>query len=391
MSNAKDLLTPTLIRQRTRALYEYTLNGQGAFSLHPENWDRVVDYVDEVITENYPTGEIPFHSRLNHFRPGEINRLDWLEQELAQCSTPLDKVQLLFDLVIPSVLLDAGAGADWKFFETKTGQEFARSEGLGVASFHLFFEGGLHHQGQIACSAEGLSLINAESLAQAFQVNEENPLVGVQERAQLLNRLGEVLETRPGELASLMVHDNQVSASRVLQVVLEKLGPIWPSRHELDGVRLGDTWPHPLLGPPGHFDSFVPFHKLSQWMSYSLLDCFKLCGFQLSDLDQLTGLPEYRNGGLFLDLELIKVKDSSLTKKGLKVDDPVVIEWRALTVVLLDELATRLQQKRGLSADQFPLACVLEGGSWWAGRKIAKEKRSDASPPLHLHLDGTVF
>jgi hypothetical protein len=39
----------------------------------------------------------------------------------------------------------------------------------------------------------------------------------------------------------------------------------------------------------------------------------------------------------------------------------------------------------------FPLAKVLEGGSWWAGRKIAKIKRPDSSPPLKIISDGTVF
>jgi hypothetical protein len=44
-----------------------------------------------------------------------------------------------------------------------------------------------------------------------------------------------------------------------------------------------------------------------------------------------------------------------------------------------------------LTSEQFPLAKVLEGGTWWAGRFLAKEKRSDGSPPLQIESDGTVF
>jgi hypothetical protein len=44
-----------------------------------------------------------------------------------------------------------------------------------------------------------------------------------------------------------------------------------------------------------------------------------------------------------------------------------------------------------LSAEQLPLARVLEGGSWRAGRLIARELRPDGGPPLQIHSDGTVF
>jgi hypothetical protein len=47
----------------------------------------------------------------------------------------------MVDLTVVSVLLDAGAGADWKYVEPATGQTFTRSEGLGVASFHAFTSG----------------------------------------------------------------------------------------------------------------------------------------------------------------------------------------------------------------------------------------------------------
>jgi hypothetical protein len=44
----------------------------------------------------------------------------------------------------------------------------------------------------------------------------------------------------------------------------------------------------------------------------------------------------------------------------------------------------------GLTAAQMPLACVLEGGTWAAGRVLAQRLRG-GTPPLNIASDGTVF
>lgn len=56
---------------------------------------------------------------------------------------PSDKevTKRLIDLFLVSVLLDAGAGNVWSYTEASSGQRFTRSEGLGVASVHMFTEG----------------------------------------------------------------------------------------------------------------------------------------------------------------------------------------------------------------------------------------------------------
>jgi hypothetical protein len=108
-------------------------------------------------------------------------------------------------------------------------------------------------------------------------------------------------------------------------------------------------------------------------------------------MEELTGLPEYRNGGLFLDagvLELVEPRQAALEHE---VSSDLVIEWRALTVALLDDLAAAVRERLGLSVEELPLARVLEGGSWRAGRAIAKELREDGGPPLRILSDGTVF
>jgi len=105
----------------------------------------------------------------------------------------------------------------------------------------------------------------------------------------------------------------------------------------------------------------------------------------------LTGLAEYRNGGLFLDCGVIVPRDERLLGRRLSVEEEPVVEWRALTVALLDRLAAALRLRLGLDAETLPLAKVLEGGTWAAGRRIARERRPDGAPPLTIASDGTVF
>jgi hypothetical protein len=151
-----------------------------------------------------------------------------------------------------------------------------------------------------------------------------------------------------------------------------------------EGRDLGDTWRHSVLGA-------VPFHKLSQWLTYSLCEALERSAVQVDGLDALTGLAEYRNGGLFVDLAVIVPKHESTFERVHEVGSDLVIEWRALTVALLDLTAAELRSRWHKTAQQLPLAKVLEGGTWAAGRRLAFERRKDGSPPLRVDSDGTVF
>jgi hypothetical protein len=183
----------------------------------------------------------------------------------------------------------------------------------------------------------------------------------------------------------------------VLRALLDTFSSIWLTGSVLHGVPLGDVWPHrwaggedPMAGRHGTTAGWVPFHKLSQWLAYSLLEPFEWAGIDVSGLDALTGLPEYRNGGLLIDGGVIVPRDAAALSRRWKVSDEFIIEWRALTVTLIDELAPLVRTRLARSAEQMPLACVLEGGTWAAGRAFANELR-DGRPPLAIDSDGTVF
>jgi hypothetical protein len=242
-----------------------------------------------------------------------------------------------------------------------------------------------------------LSAVEPAALGQAFQVSADNPLVGLDGRAALLRRLGQVVLSKPqffgdgpprlGKLGTYLAaraERGRLPARIVLETLLDALGDIWPGREVCAGKNLGDVWTHPLLGR-------VPFHKLSQWLAYSLCEPLEAHGLALTDLDELTGLAEYRNGGLFVDGGVLVPKQHTVCSEVHEVGSPVIVEWRALTVALLDRTARELRSRLGLQSSELPLAKVLEGGTWRAGRELAFERRADGSPPIRVHSDGTVF
>ena len=379
-------LSPEFVRESSLKVLEMTTKGQGQWIYHPEKLADVVDYVHEVILEKYPRLNIPFHSRWGHFRVGGVDRQTWLKDKMSHLS-PIEQAKVEFDLVIPSVLLDAGAGSEWSYYEKETNKHYNRSEGLGVASFHLFYSG------KCKSNATELSQVTSSLIAESFQVSETNPLIGVEGRATLLKNLGMALKNktyfkdeRPGNLVDYLIdlYGHTIPASGVLKSVLLSLGPIWPGRLTYENINLGDVWKHSTLGMLG-------FHKLSQWMTYSLLESLMNAGLTITGVNELTGLAEYRNGGLMIDSGLIEAKNPEHLKTSWKPEDDFLIEWRALTVALLDLIGERIQKKLEKSPDEFPLAKVLEGGTWWAGRKIAAEKRTGGTPPLNIVSDGTVF
>ena len=177
----------------------------------------------------------------------------------------------------------------------------------------------------------------------------------------------------------------------ILGELLTHLGPIWPSRLTLGGIALGDCWKHSALKTEDETNGLVPLHKLSQWLAYSLIEPLQWGGIEVTGIDGLTGLAEYRNGGLFIDTGVLRLRDPAAAQREHAVDSELVVEWRALTVALLDRLAEILRRRLNMDRETLPLAKILQGGTWAAGRKIAGQLRTDGGPPLTVISDGTVF
>ncbi len=392
------LLSPKAIRERAQAVFDYTCSGKGSFNYNEKQFAPTVDYVLSTIRKQYPDLQIPFHSRWGHFRAGGIDRVRALKSQIKSFE-PFEQARIQLDLVVTSVLLDAGAGATWSYLEEDSNRTFTRSEGLGVASFYMFLTGVMAGDKEsLRADSAGLRTVSKKDLMQAFQVSERNPLLGVDGRLKLLNNLSVALQNtkifkdnRPGNIIDYLAdkYGNQVPATAVLRAVLDGLGVIWPGRLTASGVNLGDVWRHSKLAKGN--EALVPFHKLSQWMTYSLIEPIQDAGLKVTGVEGLTGLAEYRNGGLLIDSGLITLRNPKDSISAWRPDSDLIIEWRALTIHLLDRIGAEVQEKLNRTPEEFPLAKVLEGGTWWAGRRIAKEKRTNGDPPLQIESDGTVF
>lgn len=378
-----ELRTTAAVRDRAGRLLARARAGDSEwFTVDDGAMQRAADVVAAVTRTHYPDLAIPFHSRWRHFEAGGVDRRADLDARLAGADTG-GRARAMIDLTVVSVLLDAGAGPAWSYTEASTGQRFSRSEGLGVASWHAFRDGlfSADPTDPLRADAAALRAMDAGRLGAAFQAGPDNPLAGVQGRATLMRRLGAALDDvggRPGALLDQLTAP--VSAHDVLTWLLNTLAPIWLTGNEIDGEPLGDCWRHRAVG-------WVPFHKLSQWLTYSLLEPIMWTGTEVCDVDALTGLPEYRNGGLLLDTGVLRLRDPGAADRTWRVGDEAIVEWRALTVALLDEVAPMVCAELG--AD-LPLACILEGGTWAAGRELAARMR-DGLPPLMIDSDGTVF
>jgi len=406
-SAALSLLNAGAVRERAHRMLAIGLEDRlPNFRIDLDRMGDVVELVLETTRSAYPSFDIPFHSRWRHFSIYGENR--WAA--VAGCTDWPDRAALAraeFDLAIVSVFLDAGAGPSWRYRDVKTRSAIGRSEGLGLASLAMFTEGAFSAalSEELRADADKLANLNVVDLARGMQVSDDNPLVGLDGRADLLRRLGRLVASKPDIFGSLdsprpgglfdrlamLAEDGKLPAPVILTELLQQLGPIWPSRLTLGGIALGDCWQHPAMTTADATSGLVPLHKLSQWLAYSLIEPLQRSGIDVTDIDGLTGLAEYRNGGLFVDTGVLAFRDAGAAHQEHEVSSPLVVEWRALTVALLDRVADGLRQRLGRDATSMPLAKILEGGTWAAGRRLARERRADASPPVKVISDGTVF
>ncbi|KAI7834071.1 hypothetical protein BX661DRAFT_140103 [Kickxella alabastrina] len=455
LSTVRYLKSLPAVRHRSQSVYALAEQAQlRHFTLDASKIPTIAALVLQLIQRDHGTvSQVPTHGRWRSYithSPGPGTSRDLISEHIAKWQAAgvdsWECARRVIDLFVVSVLIDAGAGSAWEYQDAEIGA-LTRTEGLGMAALRMFETGcfSSSREGNVfQADAEALKALANEDVLQGFQVSESNPLLGVSNRAELLRRLGMALEqgkyfknpqeggvdapARPGfmldYLASLhpSAADNQedrreVDIEEIWEVIIEGFAPVWPSsRTQLGGESLGDVWPCPTLQPTATIvDSptlsvdpsiLVPFHKLSQWLTWSLLEVIvRLGGFTVTRTELLTGLPEYRNGGLFVDLGVLTLNDSD-RKRGLEHplatggvplfdgSDPVIVEWRALTVCLLDRVAEIIKKEccAGGEVPEMFLGRILEGGTWKAGREVAAEKRPlSKDPPINIVSDGTLF
>ena len=413
---AHALLSAGAVRRTAQHLLDIALDDRlDEWTVDLDRLGPAADFVAGVVREQYPRLDVPVHARWRHFVFG--GRDLWAQMKASMPGGPDAVARAALDLVVTSVLLDAGAGAGWRYRDRLTGLTAARSEGLALASLRWFQDGGLSDDAADPWRVDAAALrrVEPQTIGAAFQTDGDNRLVGLAGRAALLNRLGAALHSRcdlfadagsstgsgsnsgkarPGGLFDVLrerATNGELPAGEILETLLDAFGTLWQGRPSLDGVPLGDCWAHPALAGGRPEEGYAPLHKLSQWLTYSLIEPFGDAGITVTNVQELTGLAEYRNGGLLVDLGVLVPREHAALAKTYAVADPFVVGWRSLTVALLDAIAPLVARRLGLAPERFPLANVLEGGTWAAGRRIARDLRPDGGPPFQVSSDGTVF
>jgi hypothetical protein len=134
------LRTLASIRERCQQVYEQVKRGGDGvcFDIDESKLPDVMDAVAATTERRFVNlNEIPPHSRIRHFDPKQLEKLDkegWANVDATE------KARRLVDLVVVSVLVDAGAGQTWKY-KTSDDKLIGRSEGLALASFDMFMNG----------------------------------------------------------------------------------------------------------------------------------------------------------------------------------------------------------------------------------------------------------
>ncbi|EXJ89008.1 hypothetical protein A1O3_02072 [Capronia epimyces CBS 606.96] len=436
----KYLLSLTAVRQRAKVVGDAAQAGQlNHFDLDETRMDEVADFVTSVIKRDFGPDRfdtIPPHGRWQHFEAGKVPRIaDMIDGWRREACDDMEIARRLVDLFFVSVLLDAGAGDGWRWIEPGTGRTYERSEGIAVASLYMFqkLDFTVKKDGKTPLvDGKALEQLPVDVLVEGFQTSETNPMLGVGSRTDLLRRLGKSLlgqsdvfgeEGRPGNIVDYMTKSTADPARLDILVFWDVLQalliPIWPhDRTTVHGQPIGDAWPLRVLqkhlrnastklddvdvdiDDESNAEDIQPFHKLTQWLTYSLMVPFqRILGVQWTNAESLTALAEYRNGGLFVDLGALSLKKEALDR-GLKASggplplfeagDDVIIEWRAMTLVLIDKLYSMVLSR--MDRVHLTLAQLLEAGTWKSGREIAARRRPDTkSSPILIESDGTVF
>ncbi|POR33795.1 Uracil catabolism protein 4 [Tolypocladium paradoxum] len=445
------------VRERSKIVTDRALRNElNHFDVDLDRFPDVVSFVSGLIKRDYtpPFNTIPGHGRYQHFCVGGRDRIAHLLSTWPENIDSTERCRRLIDLFLVSVLLDAGAGTQWSYKSADNGRIYRRSEGLAVASLEMFkaglFSGNSANKAQV--DKVGLQSLTLDKLEAGLQSRPGNELAGLEGRTELLIRLADALDEkkdyfgidgRPGNMIGLysqvsskdlqadklpdhlLSHPSTQASSMLIvplpvlwNVLMNGLASIWPpSRTALNGVSLGDAWPCQAMPNSGtaSWESILPFHKLTQWLTYSLMQPMQsLLNMYFAGTELLTGLPEYRNGGLFVDMGVLTVKPDDLERglqnftdycrrtgtKGVEVapmfepGDDVVVEWRGVTVGFLDKLCVEVNKalKNELAGHDLTLPQLLEAGSWKGGREIAEINRPNTKePPILIESDGTVF
>ena len=301
---ARTLLTAHAVRERAHELLALgEADALRHWRVDRAKLESVAAYVVETMRQNYPALDIPFHARWRHFASGGIDRWAKLEAT-APWPDASSRARSAFDLAIVSVLLDAGAGPDWRYRGEK-GASLSRSEGLAVASFDMFAQGAFSAdpREKLRADASRLAAIEASKLARASRFPRRTASWNSRAARRCCARSGARSRRHPA--SSPRRDDPRPAGSSTILPRWEGADrcspphPFWKPCSRISGrsgrracrsaaSRSAIAGGIRAIVRTDATNGLLPFHKLSQWLSYSLIEPLQKAGIKIVDIDGLT-------------------------------------------------------------------------------------------------------
>lgn len=422
-TNTLKLFKPAEVLNRAQTLLQQAEAGDLAHArVDLSRLGGVLLNVLEITKETYPDFQIPPYGAWRAFEPDGLDR--WGALAGARAFESADEMLVsAADLACLACVMKTMSPEGWVYEDPMTGTKVRGSQASGIAAFHMFAAGSFSSDmsDPYRVDADTLIRLEPEELAFALQWDPETARDLVEAMRRHLKRFGEALAlrpdlfsegeaTRPGLLALKQAAASGagvVSAAGILDLFLGALAPVWEGGAQLGDIVLGDSFHHSVAkvetapaegadeGPDDTrhgLDSrqVVPFHLAAQDMVYSLIEPFAWAGFEVSDLEQLTGPADDAHAALFVDAGVLQLRTGhgSLDAEGAR---DRMIELRALTLALTGMLADLLRQELDVPPDQLPLTCILEGGTSRLGHRILQQSGPEVQKLGRYLNPGAVF
>lgn len=405
---ASQLRTTHAVRERcARLLAHARTRGSAWFDVDEDAMRSSAREVATTIRHDFPRLNVPVHSVWRLLGQDGIDRREQLEQPLQQL-TPAERTHARLDFAVVAVLLSTAMGSASPYTEPATGRRLAGEAGRVVGTLHAFNAGLFSSDPQrpFQCDAHGLRGVVTDQLAGVLQVHPPEAQEALGRQAVLLRRLGELLseqpevfgeDGRPAGVFDVIVspyghgipHTADVDAHDILSQLLTTLPGLWPGAGQLGGVALGDCWRHGDAGGDGPSREWVPLHATLQALALSLLEPFFWGGVQVRGIGGLTAIADRPLCDWMLETGVLRLRDERTASSDWTCGDAVVVEWRALSLALMEEMAPLMRDFLGCERSELPMGCILEGVARAAdrnrsGRHPARRSllRVDSEPAL---------
>ncbi|KAI8061637.1 hypothetical protein BC940DRAFT_310016 [Gongronella butleri] len=412
------------LREQCLKVQQLAVKGQSRFfDVDGSKFQDVIDLVVSTMRRDYQgqPDAMPAYGQWQRF--GDQGHLQQL-LSLWAAQSPLSQAQRLTDLFIVTAALDIESmhrHRAWSYQDPHAARRYTGSQGIALAVLELFMNGVFSTEPDDPCRVDADALIHLD-MSSVANLQATATLPGLENRIQLLNHMGTVIKAqsyfydaktkanRPGYFIDyLLGHASTIHTKKGPLIPLETLWPAMLQLGELWGATpAGDVHecPSTLLDSAASIDASIPFHKHTQWLVYSLCEPLeKLLGAIIEGKDLLTPVPDYAQGGLLLDTGFLTLKRAEYDRgiaqfrkhaqqHGLAqvevtpmfdANDPVVTEWRALTVAYIDIAADHARQTLHQTRTSLPLSKFMEAGSFNVGKELAEISRPLTQiPPIAI-------